>query len=271
MKTLFLFLFWFTSLLSFAQELEKNCLLVAIFEKKETGKSWMCRDYTYLTENVSDYEEYEVLSKEYRSKYGDLYLSIKFVSANEHCKIYEYQKEISGWDCTKKVLGIVVADSEQKCTEAMNKRYNDNKKDYKTAPSVAFNWSGNGKVPEKAKKFSVNGLETILRVSKDQSKKDFIFAEFINNTKDQVALIAITDEQGKTEYLELQPGKLQKRFDLKTIQIDVKYKNYTEPTLPWGEYGFNVVKDYIKQIAIEHGKVEVKSWDKKAGCFGIRG
>ena len=268
---LFLALFTFLSLSNYAQELQKNCLLVAIYEVKEEGKSWMCRDYTYVTEKVIDEEEYYLLSKDYQAKYGDMYLTLKFVSSKESCVIYEYQKEISGWNCTKKVISAVVAPTIEKCNEEINRRYTENLTNYKTAPSEVFNWTGNGvEVPDPSKGV-VNNLTSVLRYGKSPTGQEFIVASFTNTTTDMVALVGITDEKGVTTLIEVPPGTLSQRFDMKSMQIDVKYKHFEEPTLPIGDYLFNEVKKGIIQFSIENGIIIKKTWSEKMTCFCVRG
>ena len=271
MKTLLLIVLTFLSLPFVAQELERNCLLVAIFEVKEEGKSWMCRDYTYITEKVLDEAEYEILSKDYQAKYGDLYLSLKFVSSTQSCIIYEYQKEISGWDCTKKVISSVVESNIEKCNEEINRRYTSNIASYKTAPSEVFSWTGNGVAVAEPTKTVVSDLKTVLRYIKTSNGQESILAQFTNTSSDLVAIVTITDEKGNTILEEVPPGTLTKRYDMKTMQVGVEYKHFEEETLPLSDYIINQVKAKLKQFSIENGIIKIRTWDEKMACMCVRG
>lgn len=263
----------FTCVLSklFAQELERNCLLIAIYEVKESGKSWMCRDYTYEVENVTDREEFNLLSNDYRSKYGDLYLSLYFVSSTESSMVYEYQKEINGWNCTKKVISCVVGSTSEVCKEEMNRRYTLNIKDYKTAPNQIYSWTGNGTAVIDPAKTTVNGLKTVMRYGKDASGQEFIVAQFTNTSTDQVALIGMTDDKGVLSLVEVPPGTLTKRFNMKSMQIDVIYKKLEEETLPLEKYLFNKTLETLKLFLIEEGKIGIRTWSKPLACMCVRG
>jgi hypothetical protein len=271
MKFKLLALISFLALQSLAQELEKNCLLVAIYEVEKEGKTGVCREYEYVTENVIDEDQFNLLSKDYQLKYGQFNLNLKFVSPTESCIIYQYTKDVSGWGCTKTVYATAIAASIEKCNELINKRYTENIASYKTAPSEVFSWTGNGvEVPDPSKGV-VNNLTSVLRYGKSHTGQEFIVASFTNTTTDMVALVGITDEKGVTTLIEVPPGTLTQRFDMKSMQIDVKYKHFEEPTLPIGDYLFNEVKKGIIQFSIENGIIIKKTWSEKMTCFCVRG
>ena len=82
-------------------------LLVASHEIPESGKSWMCRDYALIQEKVADKASFDKRRKEILQQYPGL-PNVRFINPNQAVLAYEYEKKEAGWDCTKKVISVLI-------------------------------------------------------------------------------------------------------------------------------------------------------------------
>ena len=239
MKSL-LFIFLFSSLQSLAQQ-TKPRLFVGIYE---TAKRGICSDYAYVKEEIADYAEFAIKRKEFYETYKTNSKTL-FVDNNEAVIIYEYDKKISGWNCNSKVVSYKTGKTIEDCQKLLADQLAKNPSDFTTTPKMVFSWLGK---PSSSEYIADYGGLTGKFIAADLAPKSIILAQLKNTTKDQLAYVQLTTDDGKIHFEFLDPGiTLTKKYDTETLEISVVYQKNNKPKQPFSIIDFvkGHVKDYV--------------------------
>lgn len=164
-------------------------LLMATYEKKLPGVTWICQDQVLIQESFSDINSYEIRKKELYQQYKDKNISFKLITPGESVMVFQYDKAISGWNCTKNVISIRTGKDLIACQQQID---NDVKKwpnDYKTIPKAIFQRDAtvqNGKVIAKQ---NWDGLDIEFTSVTLRSGEQFVVVRAKNTLSDKTAMI----------------------------------------------------------------------------------
>ena len=251
----------------FAQE-EKPCLLIARYN---TETSFMCSPRAWISEGVDDYQEYALKNKQFLEDHKKSNPSVEFVSAKECVIVYEFKANRAGFNCQPMVQGLIKAATLEKCEDQLRILIGKNPRDYASPPSIVFRWCGNGLATSQKKTITTDygGVSGKFTLIKKPSGGDFFVAQLTNNTKDKIATVLIRTDTGDLIIEELAPGNiLTKKYDIKTIEIKVIYRNSNEPKQSFDF--IKVMKENTHEILeINNGQVIRRKWDHT--CMCIRG
>lgn len=212
----------------FAQE-EKPCLLIGRYN---TEKSFMCSPRAWISEGVNDRQEYAIKSKQFMEEHKTSNPGVEFVSEKECVIIFEFNKKSSGFDCKPLVQGIIKAATLEKCEEKFNVLLSKDSKDYATPPKIVFSWCGKGLASSQKQSLTTDhgGVSGKYTIVTKPSGGDFFVAQLTNTTTDKIATVLIRTDTGELIAEELAPGStLTKSYKIKTLEIDVIYRNLNEP------------------------------------------
>lgn len=261
------FLIGFFTISTAAAQNEKPCLLILTYDSPE--KPWICRDNAYLQENVKDINEYLIRRKELYDKYKNNDPTVVFVASDESVILFEWEKQMAGWGCKKKVISIRKDKSIEACEKQMSKNVLDNPSNYLTTPKNIFSWQGKiGPRKEFTKDFDgVNGKFFIVNNDKTG---DFIVAKLTNTRDNLTALAIVRTADGSIFYEDLPPtATLTKKYNSKTIDIQVIYR--TDDKKYMQKSTIQLIREKLIQFSIENGILIEKAWDPKCACMCIRG
>lgn len=241
-----LFILFFSSVQFLAQE-TKPRLFVGIYE---SGNRGICGDYDFVKEEVADYAEFVIRRKQfYETNKKNSYAM--FIDNNEAIVIYRYESKISGWNCNSNVVSYKRAKTIEECQKLLSDQMAKNPKDFTTQPKTLFTWLGK---PGKSEYVADYGGLKGKFIATDLATKSIILAQLTNTTKDQLAYVQLTTDDGKKHFELLDPGStLTKKFDTETLEVKVVYKKNDKPKEPFNLIDF--VKGHIRDRVTKKGKV----------------
>lgn len=245
MKALLLTLL-FSSLQLLAQD-TKPRLFIGIYESAKRG---ICSDYAYVQEEIADYAEFAIKRKQFYEVYKTN-ARTHFVDNNEAIMIYQYEKKMSGWNCNSNVVTFKTGKTLEDCQRMLSDDLLKNASEFATKPKILFTWLGK---PGKSEYLADYGGLTGKYIAADFATKSIVVAQLSNKTKDQLAYVQLTTDDGKKHFELLDPGStLTKKFDTETLEVSVVYKKNDKPKEPFNLIDF--VKGHIRDRVTKKGKV----------------
>lgn len=193
-------------------------LLVATYEITESGKSGMCRDYAFIQEKISDKLEFSKRRKEILQQYPSLQTTVRLINPDEAVAIYEYEKKEPGWNCSKKIIGVMVGKNLDSCKNIMGKDVLNRPKHYNSTPKIVFE--------RDAKKFTLMSCEEMVQY------RDKVLPKILN---------------GQTKKYKIQEEHIQY---LNKLRIDLEAET-ARGTSNWNilaltiKFGVNTIEDAI--------------------------
>ena len=252
--------------------------LVATYELMEPGRSWMCRNYTFIQEDVIDLKAFETRRKELLTQYKDQSILVRLVSPDEAVMVFEYDKTISGWNCTKKVVAIRIGKDLASCQRQIDEDVRTWPNDYKSPPKSIFQRGPSSATGTQVVKQNWDGVEieytyiskgendrfVVIKAKNTLADKTAVIGQFlIVNSKQEVAMKPV-------QQLFLNPGertvfKLDAKGDYKLgLQlVPPQKKNEPFSVIQW-------VKEQIRSQVTKDGYI----YDTKKGkiaSIGVRG
>ena len=96
-------------------------LLVATYEIRESDKNWMCRDYGLIQEKIADKISFDKRRKEILQQYPGFSTVVRLINSNQAIIAYEYEKKEASWNCSKKVISVIVGKDLDICKNELEK------------------------------------------------------------------------------------------------------------------------------------------------------
>ena len=161
-KTILLITLTLSYINIFAQE-TKPCLFIGIYDKEKKG---ICSDKTWIHEGVIDLAEYKQRELQFREEHKNdesFSTSRKFVSAKQCVIVYEYQRKVSGWNCSPTIVSYQTGTSIENCKQQLNERVTKFPKDYTTQPTIIYTWCGKGVEDTPGEEQSGGGTTATIR------------------------------------------------------------------------------------------------------------
>jgi hypothetical protein len=245
----------------FAQE-TNSCLFIGTYEKTKRG---ICGDYELVHEEVADYAEFVVKRIAFEKEHKSQSPNTKFINFNECVIAFQYEKKISGWNCNSTVISTRTSKSLDECNRLMGEQVTKYPKDFTTQPKAIFSWQGksDGTNVYSEDFGGLNGKFT----SGNTTTKSIIVAKLTNNTKNKLASVTLTMDNGDKKVYKIYPGEsITEKCDTKNLDIKVIYvDNKVEPTIEV----INAMKNFVrKRIINENGKLKTIPSTASSGVRG---
>lgn len=257
LATILFVLFFGINLL--AQE-AKPCLFIGIYENNKRG---ICGDYEFVHEEIANYADFAIKRTAFYEAHKTNSKTV-FIDVNEAIIIYDYEKKISGWNCNSNVISYKTGKSIADCNKLLTDQLANNPSDFTTQPKTVFTWQGKNKnTTEYTKDFG--GLKGKFTAA-NTATKSLILTQLSNTTKDKIAYVLIKSDSKETvEYID--PGvTLTKKFDAKTVEINVIYLDSKKPKPAFNAIDF--IKNKVREtVTNENGKIKSTS----SSVTGVRG
>lgn len=290
---------------NFAQEV-KPCLFIGMYDENKRG---ICSDRAMEQENVSDYAEYMTKKEQFTEKHKTQKPTTKFIDKDVAVIIYRYEKEIVGWQCNSKVIGVKTGKTIENCNQQLADQLSKSPKDFTTPPQTFFTWQGKGLAGTDDTKAKVNTKEygglpgtentKTLENTKDYGRlpgtentktneyiedfgglkarfisaktasKNLLVAQFTNQTKNKLAIAIIRTDEGYRGVEYIYPGNTLSK-KYNTKKLGIDV-TYQDYRAP--KPSFNTI-EFIKEkakyiISNENGEINLRKWDP--ACMCVRG
>lgn len=245
----------------FAQEIN-TCLFIGRYDK---GKNGICSDRAYVQEGVNNVQEYEIRRKTFLEEHKGENPSTNFVSPKQCVVVYEFQKKISGWDCSPTVYFVKTQATIESCKKEMAVYLAKNPKEFKTQPHIVFTWQGKGETQKIIITENFGDISSKFYLIDKANGGDFIVAQISNKSSTNKAIITYKNTDGITEHDIILPGEVfTKKYAAQKLDIEI-YPNDIDPK---SRGGIQMLREIIgKHIINENGRL--KSY--QIGAVGIRG
>jgi hypothetical protein len=261
-------------------------LLVATYEIRESGKSWMCRDQVLIQEKIADKISFDKRRKEILQQYAGLSPFVRLINPNQAIIAYEYQKKITGWNCTKKVISVIVGKDLDICKNEMEKTMTNKPSPAKIVfQRTAINDNGYYVVSQ-----NWDGIEVKYRFAKSGSPGEFAVIQIKNPLTDKAATIVALRKSGINQVnlgkpiqeITLEPG-MSANFTLKTPDDYILAMKFDKPgntgekerdVIDWimGYIRSEVTKDYKALPQSAKDSINKKrNINTKGTAIGVRG
>jgi hypothetical protein len=255
-------------------------LLVATYEIAEPGKNWMCRDGALIQEKIADKVSFEKRRKEILQQYPGVFTTVRLIYPNQAIIVYEHQKKEIGWNCTKKVISVIVGKDLDICKNEMEKTMTNKPSPAKVVlQRTAINDNGYYVVSQ-----NWDGIEVKYRFAKTGSPGEFAVIQIKNPLTDKAATIAALKKSGINQVnlgkpfyeITLEPG-MSANFTLKTPDDYIIAMKFDKPgntgekergVIDWikGYIRSEVTKDYKALPQSAKDSINKASW-----MSGVRG
>lgn len=257
---------------------QSGYLLIATYELKEPGRSWMCRNYAYFQEELIDVKAYESRRKEIYTQYKDNEVTVRLVAPDEAVMVFEYEKSISGWNCTKKVIAVRTGKDLASCQRQIDDDVRTWSNDYKTSPKSIFqrgpatesgkqvikqNWDG---IQIEYTYLTNAGAErfVVVRAKNTLVDKTAVIGQFlVVNSKQELAMKPINEYRlgpGQSMVIQLKPAA-DYSLGLQLVKPDKKTESFS--IIEWA-------KKHIRAQVSKKGYIE-DAKREKLPSIGVRG
>jgi hypothetical protein len=246
----------------FAQE-TKPCLFIGTYEKNKKG---ICGDYELVHEEIKDYADYNIKRIQFQEEHKTQSPSTRFIDKNENVIAYQYEKKIAGWNCNSNVISTKTGKSIEDCYKQLADQQAKYPNDFTTQPKIIFTWQGKGnRLAAYSEDFGgLNGKFT----TGNTATKTIIVAQLTNNTKDKLACVFLTTDNGTETVEYIRPNdSFSKKYDTEKLGIKVVYLDnvYPNPTIEV----INAMKNFVRKCIInENGKLKTMPTGTITGVRG---
>lgn len=218
-------------------------LFVGVQGIKEAGVDYWCQNQTYETTPIASAEEYNALKKEFLDR-KPTWPATWLLTPEQAAVIYEMNKKMDGFNCTRKGIGIAKGATIERAIEEMQKITSQCKE---CDPQILFRWDPKAK--QKSFKNNLGGMDTEV-TSKPKPGGGTEMEVKMTNTKNQQAMVALVKKEGQlleepqvvmpeSTYHHMVPGSLPFYIYIDyNVDMNVKINEWIEVFKRW-------VKDYI--------------------------
>lgn len=250
----------------FAQEV-KPCLFIGVYDNEKKG---ICSDKTWIHEEINDIAEYEKSRLQFKEAHKNdesFSTSTVFVSDKESVIVYQFKKNISGFDCKPNIIGFIKGTTIEDCKEQLAAQVTKNFNYYVTQPTIIYTRQGNGGTQKQTLTEDLGGVTAKFNLVSKSNGGDFVVAQFTNTTSDKRAILSIKTIDGKvlpSEYIK--PGEtLSKKYEAKSLDIQLIYDGNVESKSP---SLIDAAKTVVRKLLeIDNGKLITKP----SASVGVRG
>lgn len=160
-------------------------LFVGVQGIKEAGVDYWCQNQTYETTPIASAEEYNALKKEFLDR-KPTWPATWLLTPEQAAVIYEMNKKMDGFNCTRKGIGIAKGATIEGAIEEMKKITSQCKE---CDPQILFRWDPKGVQEKFTDKLGGVDLTAIKRVNSNGEKT--LYVTLTNTNASQAAMVTI--------------------------------------------------------------------------------